>query len=185
MPSTSPRSRSPSRTPRSKSPSRGAPRLRGIVLVGSSGGSTSRTFSVQQFAEQLAAIRGCRLAALQLVESATPLDRADERTVAALWRLGPMAAQMQTAQGSLKTVNAAAARADADLAGAIDGGAIDALVMVSADPLGCNSRALAAAIRHQLPVVGTGGASMGVAAEAGALVVEAGGSVGTSALGGQ
>ena len=181
------------RSPRSRSPRRAPPRLQGVALVGSSGGSTSRSFSVPQFAEQLAALGGCRLAALQLVESATPLDRADERTVAALWRLGPMAAasshsqgalapQMQTAQGSLKTVNAAAARADSDLAGAIDLGAIDALVMVSADPLGTNARALAAAIRHQLPVVGTGGASMGIAAEAGALVVEAGGSVGTSTL---
>ena len=68
-----------------------------------------------------------------------------------------------------------AAALDEQLAKLIDEGAIDGLVLMSSDPKGVNSKAVAAAARKKIPAVGTGGTSIANTQAAGVRVISASG----------
>ena len=156
-----------------------------VALAGSGGGSTRRSDAHEEVSAlhtQLDAL-GATLTHVQLISCEVPLDRASSASGSKLWTLGSSAALTQRAAGTLGEVNAAAEACDAELASAIDRGEVGALLLVSADvaaATGVNRRALAAAVRARVPVCGTGGASLGLAAEAGARLLEVSGSVGTT-----
>ncbi|EOD40881.1 hypothetical protein EMIHUDRAFT_222267 [Emiliania huxleyi CCMP1516] len=130
------------------------------------------------------------LSFLVFVGCESPLDGAPGRATAALHATASLwcfpdaapAASGRAAirmRGELHAVNRLARKADERLAGVIARGDIDALVLVRR--LGSTNRAsLLAAAAAGLPVVGTGGSSLGEAARMGVSVLEAGGSVGTT-----
>ena len=172
--------------PRTRSPAarRAPPTTAGVkvALAGSGGGSTRRADAHEEVSAlrmQLDAL-GASLAHVQLISCELPLDRASPDSMSELWTLVDGASLSQSARGALRDVNAVAAATDQQLADAIDKGEVAALLLVSADVAGVNKRALAAAVRRRVPVCGTGGASLGMAAEAGALLLEVSGSVGTT-----
>ena len=155
-----------------------------VALAGSGGGSTRRSDAheeVSALQTQLDAL-GATLTHVQLISCEVPLDRASLASRSELWTLASSAALTQRAKGTLGEVNAAAEACDQELAAAIERGEVGALLLVSADvaATGVNRRALAAAVRARVPVCGTGGASLGLAAEAGARLLEVSGSVGTT-----
>ena len=154
-----------------------------VALAGSGGGSTRRSDEeVSALQTQLDAL-GATLTHVQLISCEVPLDRASLASRSELWTLASSAALIQRAKGTLGEVNAAAEACDQELAAAIERGEVGALLLVSADvaaATGVNRRALAAAVRARVPVCGTGGASLGLAAEAGARLLEVSGSVGTT-----
>ena len=156
-----------------------------VALAGSGGGSTRRSDAheeVSALQTQLDAL-GATLTHVQLISCEMPLDRASLASRSELWTLASSAALTQRAKGTLGEVNAAAEACDQELAAAIERGEVGALLLVSADvaaATGVNRRALAAAVRARVPVCGTGGASLGLAAEAGARLLEVSGSVGTT-----
>ena len=159
-----------------------------VALVGSGGGSTRRSNAH----EEVSALRmqlgelGATLTRVQLISCEVPLDRASAASTATLWTLASGAALTQRATGVLCEVNAAAELCDQEIADAIDRGEVGALLLVSADvstATGVNRRALAAAVRKHVPVCGIGGASLGLAASAGARLLEVTYSGGNSAFG--
>lgn len=163
---------------------------RKTVLVGSSGGGGATlgnaTTLYDVLARQLRAIgsTGACIVGAQLVVCDAPLDMASGSQRGALYVLGPAGSLALAHQGSLDAVNARAREVDALLARRIAGEVIDGVVSISADarPGGVNARVLAAAGRARLPVAGTGGSSLSIAAaEWGCRVVgNSGGSVATT-----
>ena len=158
--------------------------MKSVVLVGSGGGSTRRSDAHEEGSAlriQLDAL-GAILTHVQLISCEVPLDRSSSASRAKLWTLASDAALTEHAAGALGEVNATAEVCDQEIAAAIDRGEVGALLLVSAAATGVNRRALAAAVRARVPVCGTGGASLGLAAEAGAHLLEVSGSVGTTSL---
>ena len=75
------------------------------------------------------------------------------------------------ASGALADVNKAAEAADLELARSIDARGVDAIVLVSA----CAQifrHTIEAVVRQRIPVLGTGGACLGIASAAGAVVLD-------------
>ncbi|KAG8461934.1 hypothetical protein KFE25_013953 [Diacronema lutheri] len=164
---------------------------RAVALIGSSGGGGATLGHGDPNALraaldwQLAAIGGgARIVEAQLVVCAAPLDFAAGAERASLWACGGEGELVCVARGSLAQVNARAHELDARLAERLAAGALHGLVSVSADarPGGVNARALKAAGRAALPVAGTGGSSLSMAAaEYGCVLVgNSGGSVATT-----
>lgn len=184
-------------SPARRSPRRSGRADRAVLLIGSSGGGaatlghTDPTALERVLTAQLAAIggdRGVRIAAAQVVVCNEALDTASGDVRAALWLAGELTGARSdnlrcVFEGTLSEVNARARDVDVALAGKIVD--FDGIVSVSADARegGVNRRALAAAGRLGLPVAGTGGSGLAVAAsELGCqLVGNAGGSVATTA----
>ncbi|KAL3933598.1 MAG: hypothetical protein SGPRY_000210 [Prymnesium sp.] len=175
-----------------------------VALSGSSGGSTFRGEARSECAalsEQLRSLHAS-LAFVAYVQADLPLDHASPSSEASLWEVWEEGEENRggekvgqdgscsvdgprcTAHGSLSHINCLARAADVRLAEAILRGKIDALVLLSADvrpPDGTSARALAAAVAAGVPVLGTGGCCLGLAARSGASLLQLSGSVGTSA----
>lgn len=137
---------------------------------------------------QLGAIggAGAKIVEALVVVCAAPLDLAGPAERAALWGLGPAAGTEELScllRGTLDEVNTRARELDALLAKRV--GSVDGVISISADakPGGVHARSLAAAGISRLPVAGTGGSSLSIAAaELGCVLVgNSGGSVATTA----
>lgn len=127
-----------------------------------------------------------QLVVVQFIACDAPLDSAPPTTPAVLWSLDPKRGVLDCAfRGQLSEVNQHARTMDTAIAGQIASGQLDGVVAISTDARagGVNREALAAAGRLGLPVAGTGGTGLAVAAsELGVLLVgNAGGSVATTA----
>lgn len=81
---------------------------------------------------------------------------------------------------TLENVNKKARELDEKLAEKISAGEIDGLIAVSSDPTGVNKASVEAAANKKLPVAGSGGTSMSNISQAGADVISATGTTGTT-----
>ncbi|CAM9702862.1 unnamed protein product [Choristocarpus tenellus] len=180
-----------------------------VALVGSSGGGAATMGQFDALA-LLGLVRseldaaGIKLAAVQFVSAALPLDTASAEMMASLWEMDVNGDFIRTAQGKLEDVNKIALRKDEKIEALLrsttgdvsplpthpldDCGdsveplpRLDGLVAISFDVHGVNRRAVEAARDMGLPVVGTGGSSLGEAIAMGCNVVgSSGGSVATT-----
>ncbi|WP_193312867.1 PTS sugar transporter [Georgenia subflava] len=160
----------------------GAPRR--LAVVGSSGGNLyshggdDPVAMVEQIRRQAAAA-GFEVTAVQLVAAAASLDAARPDTTATLYTLVGDTLTV-AATGTLAEVDEVAERYDVELATRVGDGEIDALVLVSADPLGVNARTVRAAVTAGLPAAGTGGSSIAAAQALGLHLVAASGTTGST-----
>jgi hypothetical protein len=158
--------------------------VRLVALVGSSGGSTLRGNAVSEHAALSLHVEGsgCRVGWMVYVEASVPLDhaRADlDVALFQLWDSKPLA----TVRQPLASINTLVIAADVELAKKIAAGEVAALIIASADVSGANEASVAAAVRHGVPILGTGGKGLGLATEQGGFMLQLSGSVSTNADG--
>ena len=85
--------------------------------------------------------------------------------------------------GSLDDVNTALMIEDTRIATLIHSNEIDALITISSDPLNVNKLAVCAAIKKNIPIIGTGGTSLSCISTLGGNVIGcSGGSVATTGI---
>lgn len=157
---------------------------RRIVLLGSSGGNL-RSHGGDDVARLIADVHrqvraaGFELAHVQVVAAQASMHSAGDDTPAQLWSLtdGQVAV---TASGTLAEVNRAAGALDTEIAEQVRTGAVDGLILMSADPSGVNAAAVRAGAEQGLPATGTGGTSIAGAQQIGLNVVGASGTTGTT-----
>lgn len=167
--------------------------IKNVVLVGSSGGGAATLghadvdclrASISQQLAHIGESAGSKvhLSAVMFVACDRPLDFAKESTPSRLWVLGSDSRLRVHFEGGLAEVNVQARRLDAEIAAQIRNAEVDGVIAISSNPLGINKETLTAAGALQLPVVGTGGSSLSVAAcELGCrLIGNSGGSVATT-----
>lgn len=158
------------------------------AIIGSSGGNLFHSGGgdpsklLNEIAEQCRAA-GIAVEAALFVAASGSMDQTAASTTAELyeWSGGAQAFQRREA-GPLEEVNRQAELQDAEIAALIEQGRIDGLILMSCDPLGTNRRTIEAAARRGLPIVGTGGTSMGRVKAMGANVVSLSGTTGTTNL---
>jgi hypothetical protein len=172
-----------------------------VALIGSSGGGASTLSSgeliietirgqLKQIVSKESAIdvldirQEVDICAAALVISQKGFDFIDNEDDANFWVVdGPDRGIQLDGKGPLSYVNARAKYADEKIARMIDFGQVDALISISSDPSGINKLAVEAAIVKGIPIVGTGGTSIGeIATQGGNVVGCSGGSVATTAL---
>jgi len=171
-----------------------AKKTRRVALVGSSGGGAATLGHgdpealCSQLCRQLNGVGdGATITAAVFVSCSEPLDTASLHARAGLWEWccekGTQGLRC-VFHGSLEHVNNRARELDKDLACRVASEGFDGIISISADASagGCNRQLLAAAAEHGIPVTGTGGTSLSIAAsELGcSLVGNAGGSVATT-----
>ena len=83
-------------------------------------------------------------------------------------------------QGTLREVDAEAAKVDAQLAKKINDGEIDGVMFVSASPDGANRQTMEACARAKIPMAGTGGSGVALTQNMGCNVLSASGTTGTT-----
>jgi fructose-specific phosphotransferase system IIC component len=158
--------------------------MKKIAVIGSSGGhlfvlgGQDAPGLLEEIVRQADAA-GFEVSHIAFVAASTSMDHVTKDTTAALWTqtpAGPKAGQAVT----LELANLQAVEESARIARAIRAGEVDALVLVSADPKSVNREVIAAAAETGIPVAGTGGASMADARSAGANVVAASGTTGST-----
>lgn len=162
---------------RSSSPAPSSQRPIAVALVGSSGGSTLRSAAHEEVAslsKQLSVLGNVTLSQIIFVKAAEPLDHASRTTTATLWDADEHGQERCVKTAQLDAINAHAKKLDAKLAASIARGEVDAIVLVSADlhTHGINRASLDAAVAAQIPTLGTGGAGLGLASEAGARLLQ-------------
>lgn len=160
--------------------------LKQIAVLGSSGGNlyshggSDPETLLADVKKQLDAA-GFAMTTVQLVAAETSMDGISETAPAQLWTSHTGTAEVSFA-GSLAEVNSQARQADEQLAERIEAGAIDGIILISADPADTNAKALEAAARAEIPVVGTGGTSIARTQQMGVNVISASGTTGTSSV---
>ena len=122
---------------------------------------------------------GIQLAAIQFIAAESSMDTAKPETKAALWIWDGEQPRV-IFRGTLEEVNREAVLEDEKIAGLIDEGKVDGLILASCDPKGANARAMEAAAEKKLAATGTGGTSMALAQSMGLNVVAVSGTTGTT-----
>ncbi|GAB5031354.1 pts sugar transporter [Nannochloropsis oceanica] len=144
-----------------------------VAIVGSSGGggaaqSGSDVYGLLVALKRELAQCEVGLAMVQLVECSAPLDFAASQTPTVLWTVNPQTEQIERSfNGTLDGVNERAQIVDRLISRMIIGDEkqrIDGLISISSDPDAVNQYTFLAAAKTQIPVVGTGGTSLGKAA---------------------
>ncbi|KAA8998958.1 PTS sugar transporter [Affinibrenneria salicis] len=158
--------------------------MKNIAILGSSGGNLFNLGGAEpekllhEISVQCQSA-GFHIAAVQFIAAAESMDSASGQTPATLYTLGEAGIAAQY-QATLAEVNDAAAHHDQRIAQQIQRGEIDALMVMSAAPQGCNQLAIQAAAAARLPLVGTGGTAMATISSLGANVVAVSGTMGSS-----
>lgn len=155
-----------------------------IAIIGSSGGnlynqggSDPKAMMKEIFSQ--AGSAGIEVAFVQFIGAQATMDNISMDAKAQLFTL--VDGQVEAGEtASLKEINQQAQALDEELARLIDAGEIDGLILMSSDPKGVNSKAVAAAARKQIPAVGTGGTSIANTQAAGVRVISASGTTGTT-----
>ncbi|RUS46193.1 PTS sugar transporter [Cohnella sp. AR92] len=156
------------------------------AILGSSGGNLFHSGGgdpKRLLAEIASECRGAgiEVAAAQFVAAQGSMDQRAASVAAELYEWNESSHSfLRGAEGSLEEINREAARSDEAIALLIEEGRIDGLILLSCDPHGANRLAVAAAAKRGLPVVGTGGTSMGEVKSLGANVVSLSGTTGTT-----
>ena len=159
-----------------------------VGIVGSSGGGGAGEAMgvslVNTVASHLRRIKTSPAVAIRgvvFVSASNGLDFATEDSLVSLYCGSDIDGTLSLkciSSGTLASVNKLARTEDETLARDIKEGAVQALVVMSSDPEGVNSRSVSAAVAAGIPIVGTGGKCMSYIASAGGLVVgSSGGSV--------
>ncbi|WP_080831704.1 hypothetical protein [Cohnella massiliensis] len=163
--------------------------MKKVAIIGSSGGNLFHSGGgdparlLGEIAEQCRSADIAVEAALFIAASGSMDYRGAASARAELYEWdGGSRAFRRAMEGSLGEANRQAAIADAEIAGRIEEGRIDGLILMSCDPLGVNRASVEAAVRRKLPIVGTGGTSMGRIKAMGANVVSLSGTTGTTNL---
>ena len=171
-------------TPTEENEPRNSTASRKVAVLGSSGGNLRSHGGgdpegmLKDIAVQLDAA-GFELAGAVFVSADATMDGIGPDAPAQLWVLqeGNLAV---ASRGSLAEINELARREDHRIAGDIEAGRIDGVILVSADPDGVNAASVAAAVQSRIPVAGTGGTSIAKAQALGANLVAASGTTGTT-----
>jgi len=158
--------------------------MKKIAVIGSSGGNLYRQGGdnpktmIKEIKVQ-AQSAGMELAFVQFIGADGSMDTVSMESPARLYALVDGEAEV-VSEGTLAEMNQAAVEYDEKLAKLIDEGKIDAVVILSCDPKGVNSKALSEAAAKNIPVAGTGGTSVANAQSMGCNVVSASGTTGTT-----
>lgn len=155
-----------------------------VAILGSSGGNLynlggkdPRSLLGEMIRQTVAA--GMEIAGIQFVAAEASMDRAKPDTKAALWTWNGKEAAVRY-EGKLEDVNQEALQEDSAIAALVKNGAVDGVILVSADPKRTNAKALGEAAKKKLPAVGTGGTSMAQVETMGLKVVAVSGTTGTT-----
>jgi fructose-specific phosphotransferase system IIC component len=158
--------------------------MKKAVILGSSGGNLFNQGGknpgalLGELRKQLEAA-GFEISHVQFIAAGQSMDGIKEDVLSSLWTIegGTL---VESEKKALKEINENAKVLDKKIADAISKKEVDALVLVSADPEGVNSLAVAAAAKEKIPAVGTGGSSVSRAQAAGVNVISASGTTGTT-----
>ncbi|AJY77532.1 PTS sugar transporter [Paenibacillus beijingensis] len=159
-----------------------------VAVLGSSGGNLFHSGGSDPVSLLREIQTQCRAAditvqAVQFIAAEGSMDHLKGSTPAAMYGWNAASEGFERlAGGTLAEINREAAALDEEIARMIEEGEIDGLILMSADPSGANRRAVEAAARRQLPVVGTGGTSMATVKSKGANVIAFSGTTGTTNL---
>ena len=161
--------------------------MKKIAIIGSSGGNLYNLGGaepeklLQEIYQQCEAA-GVEVAAVQFIAAEASMDVAKPHTPASVYALTTENQQkpQRIFQGKLSEVNASVVESDRQIAEMIRSGAIDGIVVMSADPGKANHEVFTAAVEMKTPIVGTGGTSMALVAAKGANVVATSGTTGTT-----
>ncbi|OPA79210.1 PTS sugar transporter [Paenibacillus selenitireducens] len=160
--------------------------MKRIAILGSSGGNLFNLGGKDPeklMSEIISQCKGANveIAAVQFIAAVESMDVAKDHTAAVLyrWDAGEMRLTKMY-EGPLKETNQAAMVLDTEIAGQIQAGQIDGIIVMSADPNQANQQAMIAAVEKRIPVVGTGGTSMALISSKGANVIATSGTTGTT-----
>lgn len=164
-----------------------------VAIIGSSGGGgacesmgVSVVDTIASHLRRVSCSPPVEIKGVVYLVATSGLDFASEDSSVSLYALsnqtgGPSVHCISS--GRLEEVNRVARSEDGELARLIKEGSVQAIIAMSCDPEGINSRSINAAIAAGIPIVGTGGKSMSYIASAGGLVVgSSGGSVASTQI---
>ena len=158
--------------------------LRRIAVIGSSGGNlyaqggnNPNALLKEIFTQADSA--GIEVAFVEFIGASASMDNISQDAKACLYKLGDNGFEAG-AEGSLRAINEQAKVLDGELAKKIRNGEIDGVIMMSCDPNNINSASVKEMAEKKIPVVGTGGTSMANTQRAGARVISASGTTGTT-----
>lgn len=160
--------------------------MKRIVIIGSSGGNLYNLGGKdpQKLLREIqlqAGSAGIEIAGVQFIAAEGSMDTAGGKTEAAVYSWRAEAGGIVVAfTGTLEECNQYVQSTDAELARQLTDGLVDGLISMSADPNGANAQVVAAAVKKQIPIVGTGGTSMALISAKGANVLLTSGTTGTT-----
>jgi fructose-specific phosphotransferase system IIC component len=158
--------------------------MKRVAIIGSSGGNLFNLGGKEpealltEMKKQLEAA-GLEVAWVQFVAAAQTMDGIKPSVPASLWTI-ENGVLVDSERKKLEEISVAAGKIDAKIADAIGKKAVDALVMISADPDGVNRLVVEAGAKERLPATGTGGTSVSKAQAMGLNVISASGTTGTT-----
>jgi hypothetical protein len=159
--------------------------MKNIALVGSSGGNLYNQGGKEP-PKMLGEIKtqaesaGIAFSDVVFVGANRSLDQKGPDTKARLYTIQDQGPLETGEELSLEDCNKLALEADKALAERIQAGQIDGLIVLSADPDKTNHESIKAAAEKKIPIVGTGGTSLGKVQNMGGRVVSASGTTGTT-----
>ncbi len=155
-----------------------------IAFIGSSGGNLykqggSDPAGMMKEIQQQTKAAGMEITFVQYLLASGSLDTAgpDSEAVLYVWDGGSL---KEAFRGTLKEADEFAKTVDEELAEKIDGGEIDGVMFVSADPDGANAAVVRAAAKANIPMAGTGGSGVARIQNLGCRVISASGTTGTT-----
>ncbi|MDX8046877.1 PTS sugar transporter [Gracilibacillus sp. S3-1-1] len=160
--------------------------MKNIIIVGSSGGNLFNLGGKDpdRLLEEIriqADSAGLEITAVQFIGADESMDNAKEnKTNARLWAIDEEGNFVKSNKERLIGINQEAKLLDTKIAEKIDQGNVDGLIVLSGDPEETNKQVIDAAVRGQIPIVGTGGTSMAHIASKGANVISTSGTTGTT-----
>ena len=158
--------------------------MKKLAIIGSSGGNlyaqggNNPDALLKEIFTQ-AESSGMEIAFVEFIGASASMDNISQDAKARLYSLGDGGYKAGT-EAALRAINEQAKKLDEDLAKKIGNGEIDGIIMMSCDPLNINKASVKAMAEKKIPVVGTGGASMANTQKAGAKVISASGTTGTT-----
>ena len=158
--------------------------MKNVAILGSSGGnlySLGGKYPRQLLTEIITQCDAAKISvsAVQFIGAETSMDTAKDSTKASLYTLNENKPSI-IFQGSLQDTNREAEALDLEIAGKIKSGLIDGLILMSAHPDHANKYAVLAAAEMKIPIVGTGGTSMGNVGSKKGNVISVSGTTGTT-----
>lgn len=159
--------------------------MKHLAIIGSSGGNLYNQGGAdpekmmhEVFVQAESA--GIEVSYIQFIGTSTSMDNISMDAKARLWTLSGKNAVESSEEKTLKEINQMAKVKDEELAGLIQKGEIDGIMLLSCDPKGVNNKALTAAAEKKIPCAGTGGTSMANTQAMGCRVIAASGTTGTT-----
>lgn len=158
--------------------------MKKVAILGSSGGNLFNLGGKDPHKLLSEILIQCETAqinvsAIQFVGAEASMDTAKDTTRAHLFKL-ENGKPDRIFTGMLKEVNKEATKLDQEIAAKINQGEIDGLIVMSIDPDYANKRAIEAAVKTKVPIVGTGGTAMANVRAKGGNVIAVSGTTGTT-----